>query len=66
MIEHQIVLQRRHQMNAWMLSLKCSEAELRAAVKAVGNSPHGVRDWLQQYRAALKHGQIPQSMHLCV
>ena len=41
-----ISLEEVHEMRSWTQSLRCTEAELRAAVKAVGNSAEAVREHL--------------------
>ena len=41
-----ISLEEVHEMRSWTQSLGCTEAELRAAVKAVGNSAEAVREHL--------------------
>lgn len=35
-----------HEVRSWTESLKCSETQLRDAVKAVGNSAEAVREYL--------------------
>lgn len=45
-----ISLQERHEVRSWMESLKCTEMQLRDAMKAVGNSADAVRDYLQEKR----------------
>ncbi|RZL87245.1 MAG: DUF3606 domain-containing protein [Variovorax sp.] len=37
-----------HEVRSWTESLKCTEEELRAAVKAVGNSAEKVREYLRK------------------
>ena len=41
-----IALGEAHEVRSWTQSLGCTEAELRAAVKAVGNSAEAVRQHL--------------------
>jgi hypothetical protein len=41
-----IALEEPHEVRSWTESLKCSETELRDAVKAVGNSASAVREYL--------------------
>lgn len=41
-----IALTEDYEVRDWTQSLGCSEAELRAAVKAVGNSADKVREYL--------------------
>ena len=43
-----IALTEPHEVRSWTESLKCSEAELRAAVKAVGHSAERVREFLKK------------------
>ena len=43
-----IALNEGHEVRSWTESLKCTEEELRAAVKAVGNSAEKVREYLQK------------------
>lgn len=45
-----ISLGERHEVRSWMESLKCTEMQLRDAMKAVGNSADAVRDYLQEKR----------------
>jgi hypothetical protein len=39
-----ISLEEPHEVRSWTESLKCSETQLRDAVKAVGNSAEAVRE----------------------
>jgi hypothetical protein len=41
-----ISLDEPHEVRSWTESLKCSETQLRDAVKAVGNSAEAVREYL--------------------
>jgi hypothetical protein len=41
-----IALNESHEVRSWTESLKCSETQLRDAVKAVGNSAEAVREYL--------------------
>jgi hypothetical protein len=41
-----ISLEEPHEVRSWTESLKCSETQLRDAVKAVGNSADAVREFL--------------------
>ena len=41
-----ISLEEPHEVLSWMESFKCSEAQLREAVNAVGNSAEAVRTYL--------------------
>ncbi|WGT65015.1 DUF3606 domain-containing protein [Variovorax paradoxus] len=41
-----IAIDEPHEVRSWMESLKCSETQLRDAVKAVGNSAEAVREYL--------------------
>ncbi|GKT24734.1 MULTISPECIES: DUF3606 domain-containing protein [Comamonadaceae] len=41
-----ISLSEDYEIRDWMRSLNCTEEELRAAVKAVGNSAQAVRSYL--------------------
>ena len=41
-----INLNQAYEVRDWCASLRCTEAELRAAVKAVGNSARKVREYL--------------------
>lgn len=41
-----ISLDEAHEVRSWTQSFNCTEAELRAAVKAVGNSAEAVRAYL--------------------
>jgi hypothetical protein len=41
-----ISLEEPHEVRSWTESLKCSETQLRDAVKAVGNSAEAVREYL--------------------
>jgi len=43
-----IALEQEHEVRDWTKSLGCTEAELRAAVKAVGNSAEKVREFLKK------------------
>jgi len=43
-----ISLEQEHELRDWTKSLGCTEAELRAAVKAVGNSAEKVREFLRK------------------
>ena len=43
-----IALTEEHEVRSWTKSLDCTEAELRAAVKAVGHSAEKVRDFLKK------------------
>lgn len=43
-----IALEQEHEVRDWTKSLGCTEAELRAAVKAVGNSADRVRGFLKK------------------
>ncbi|MET3376471.1 hypothetical protein ABIC89_005550 [Variovorax boronicumulans] len=45
-----ISLEERHEVRSWMESLKCTEMQLRDAMKAVGNSADAVRDYLKEKR----------------
>ncbi|MDM0116915.1 DUF3606 domain-containing protein [Variovorax sp. J22R133] len=42
-----IALGEEHEVRSWTESLKCTEEELRAAVKAVGNSADKVREYIK-------------------
>lgn len=44
----QISLGEDYEVRDWTKSLGCTEAELRAAVKAVGNSAEKVREYLKK------------------
>ncbi|MDH6170205.1 hypothetical protein M2282_005375 [Variovorax boronicumulans] len=41
-----IAIDEPHEVRSWTESLKCSETQLRDAVKAVGNSAEAVREYL--------------------
>lgn len=41
-----ISLEESHEVRSWTESLKCSETQLRDAVKSVGNSAEAVREYL--------------------
>jgi hypothetical protein len=41
-----IALNQEHEVRSWTESLGCTEEQLRAAVKAVGNSAEAVRNYL--------------------
>lgn len=41
-----ISLEEAHEVRSWTESLKCSETQLRDAVKVVGNSAEAVREYL--------------------
>jgi hypothetical protein len=41
-----ISLEEKHEVRSWTETLKCSETQLRDAVKAVGNSAEAVREYL--------------------
>ena len=43
-----IALEEPHEVRSWTESLKCTEAELQAAVKAVGHSAEKVREYLKK------------------
>ena len=43
-----ISLQQDYEVRDWCKSLGCTESELRAAVKAVGNSADKVREFLRK------------------
>ena len=43
-----IAMHEPHEVRSWMESLKCSEMQLRDAVKAVGNSAEAVRAYLSK------------------
>ncbi|MDM0117640.1 DUF3606 domain-containing protein [Variovorax sp. J22R133] len=43
-----IALGEEHEVRSWTESLKCTEEELRAAVRAVGNSADKVREYLSR------------------
>ncbi|RYH53005.1 MAG: DUF3606 domain-containing protein [Alcaligenaceae bacterium] len=43
-----IALNEEHEVRSWSESLKCTGEELRAAVKAVGNSAEKVREYLRK------------------
>ncbi|RZL95841.1 MAG: DUF3606 domain-containing protein [Variovorax sp.] len=43
-----IALNEEYEVRSWTKSLKCTEEELRAAVKAVGNSAKKVREYLRK------------------
>ena len=43
-----IALEQEHEVRDWCRSLNCTESELRAAVKAVGNSADAVRAFLRK------------------
>ena len=43
-----ISLQEDYEVRDWAMSLGCTEDELRAAVKAVGNSADKVREYLRK------------------
>lgn len=49
-----ISLSEDYEMRDWMKSLGCTEADLRAAVKAVGNSAEAVRDYLRKTASPTK------------
>jgi hypothetical protein len=42
-----ISLEQAHELRDWTQSLNCTEAQLREAVKAVGNSAEAVRQYLR-------------------
>lgn len=44
----EISLEEDYEVRDWMKSLGCTEAELRAAVKAVGHSAEKVREYLKK------------------
>ena len=44
-----ISLEQEHELRHWTKSLGCSEDDLRAAVKAVGNSADAVRKYLTSH-----------------
>ncbi|MDM0035714.1 DUF3606 domain-containing protein [Variovorax sp. J22P271] len=39
-----------HEVRSWMFTLGCTEAELRLAVRAVGDSPDAVRAYLHDWK----------------
>lgn len=43
-----IALEEKHEVRSWTESLKCTEVQLRAAVKAVGHSAEKVREFLKK------------------
>ena len=43
-----ISLQEDYEVRDWAMGLRCTEDELRAAVKAVGNSANKVREYLRR------------------
>lgn len=43
-----IALKEPHEVRSWTESFGCTEAELKAAVKAVGNSAEKVREFLKK------------------
>ena len=43
-----IALGEQHEVRSWTQSLGCTEAQLREAVKAVGNSADKVREYLSR------------------
>jgi len=45
-----IALEQPHELRNWCQSLGCTEEQLRAAVKAVGNSAEKVREYLGRKR----------------
>ena len=45
-----IAIDQPHEVRSWTESLKCSETQLRDAVKAVGNSADAVRAYLAEMR----------------
>lgn len=49
-----ISLSEDYEVRDWMKSLGCTEADLRAAVKAVGNSAEAVRDYLRKTASLAK------------
>lgn len=49
-----IALGEDYEVRDWTKSLGCTEAELRAAVKAVGNSAEAVGDYLRKAKGGAK------------
>ncbi|MCY1234528.1 DUF3606 domain-containing protein [Variovorax sp. RO1] len=45
-----ISLEEPHEVRSWMESLRCTEMQLRDAMKAVGNSANAVREYLEEKR----------------
>jgi len=44
-----IALGEEHEVRSWMQALQCTEAQLRQAVQAVGNSAGRVREYLRTH-----------------